>query len=193
MLLVWSWPGLCGCINWQRHTPTHQDGSHFGAASPSGHASRGPLPSSLLRLLFSPFELSVISLLHLAVIRGPCLPSMPRIPLPVTAIKHSRLAGGSAPASPFLPSPWIRSISALTSSTSPSSHHPPTCETSFHLRHCSLLLSPSPFLSRIAPWVGLDCSTSHRISRFAADSLFTTLPTFFLFFVFGLSKFPASG
>ena len=29
MLLVWSWPGLCGCINWQRHTPTHQDGSHF--------------------------------------------------------------------------------------------------------------------------------------------------------------------
>lgn len=24
MLLVWSWPGPSGCINWQRHAPTHQ-------------------------------------------------------------------------------------------------------------------------------------------------------------------------
>ncbi|CAP66724.1 uncharacterized protein PODANS_4_7750 [Podospora anserina S mat+] len=26
MLMGWSWPGLSGCINWQRHTPTHQEG-----------------------------------------------------------------------------------------------------------------------------------------------------------------------
>lgn len=44
MLLVWSWPGLCACINWQRHAPAHQDGSHFEPHLPLAMRLR-PFPS----------------------------------------------------------------------------------------------------------------------------------------------------
>lgn len=63
MLLVWSWPDLCGCINWQRHTPTHQDGSHFEPHLPVDMRLATP---SLLSVLRS--SIPVASSLHLSAL-----------------------------------------------------------------------------------------------------------------------------
>lgn len=72
-VLGWRWPGLSVTINWQRDTPTHQDGSHFEPhldSRPS--ASDEPFPP--IRLAFPRFPL-------LRLYQG-ILPSPPRCPLP---------------------------------------------------------------------------------------------------------------
>lgn len=69
MPLVWSWPGLCGCINWQRHTPAHQDGSHFEPHLPVD--MRLTTPSLLSVLACRHFPCYILSALGIFAIPSP--------------------------------------------------------------------------------------------------------------------------
>ena len=69
MPLVWSWPGLCGCINWQRHEPAHQDGSHFEPHLPVD--MRLTTPSLLSVLACRHFPCYILSALGIFAIPSP--------------------------------------------------------------------------------------------------------------------------
>ena len=72
-VLRWRWPSLSGCINWQRRTPTHQDGSHF---EPQLYMHTGEAPFSFLSpLVLSPPFISFRRLRPSRLV----IPSLPRI------------------------------------------------------------------------------------------------------------------